>query len=105
MKINAGQTFRPANLKKSAWAAPDVICKAAFGAMAYGSGGAAVATLGSLPASAINLHQAYELLGCPKAWRTVAGTDDCFREPGALDDAADLAVAWFQAHLTRKLTA
>jgi len=52
-----------------------------------------------------NLHQAYELLGCPKAWRTVAGTDDCFREPGALDDAADLAVAWFQAHLTRKLTA
>ena len=46
-----------------------------------------------------NIRQAYDLLGCTKAWRDVPGTDDYFREPGALDDAATLAAEWFHAHL------
>ena len=46
-----------------------------------------------------NIRQAYDLLGCTKAWRDVPGTDDYFREPGALDDAAALAAEWFHAHL------
>ncbi len=51
-----------------------------------------------------HLRQAYDLLGSPKQWRGVPGTDDYFREPGALDDAADLATEWFHAHLKRAPT-
>lgn len=49
-----------------------------------------------------NLRQAYDLIGAPKAWRGLAGTDDAFREPGALDAAATLAAEWFHAHLQRR---
>ena len=45
------------------------------------------------------LHQAYDLLECAKDWYSVPGTDDFFREPGALDDAADGAIDWFRRHL------
>ena len=45
------------------------------------------------------IEQAYELLTCPKAWRVVTGTDELFREPGALDDAASLAADWFLRQL------
>lgn len=51
-----------------------------------------------------NLRQAYDLLACPKDWRTVAGADDGFREPGTLDDAATLAADWFHHHLIRRRT-
>lgn len=46
-----------------------------------------------------NIRQAYDLMTCIKDWRDVAGTDDYFREPGALDDAATLATEWFHHHL------
>lgn len=46
-----------------------------------------------------NLRQAYDLIEARKAWRSLAGTDDAFREPGALDNAARLSSKWFLAHL------
>lgn len=46
-----------------------------------------------------SLRQAYDLLECIKDWYPLAGTDDFFREPGALDDAADGAIDWFRRHL------
>lgn len=46
-----------------------------------------------------SLRQAYDLLECIKDWYPLAGTDDFFREPGALDDAADGAIEWFRQHL------
>lgn len=46
-----------------------------------------------------NIRQAYDLMTCPKDWRSVAGTDDYFREPGALDTAATLSAEWFRKHL------
>lgn len=48
-----------------------------------------------------HVRQAYELLGCVKDWQEIAGTDDYFREPGALDAAARLSVEWFQQQLPR----
>ncbi|MCK6374853.1 MAG: dienelactone hydrolase family protein [Zoogloea sp.] len=49
-----------------------------------------------------NVRQAFDLIGGRKTWRSIAGTDEFFREPGALDDAATLAAEWFHAHLRRK---
>ncbi|MDY0034545.1 MAG: dienelactone hydrolase family protein [Zoogloea oleivorans] len=46
-----------------------------------------------------HVRQAYEQLTCQKDWRVVAGTDDLFREPGALDTTATQAAEWFQRHL------
>ena len=46
-----------------------------------------------------SLHQAYDLLECVKDWYGIPGTDDFFREPGALDDAADGTIEWFRQHL------
>ena len=45
------------------------------------------------------VRQAYELLGGPKAWREIPGTDGLFREPGTLDEAASHAADWFLRHL------
>lgn len=56
---------------------------------------------GGLPA----VRQAFDLLTCTKDWRTIAGTDENFREPGALDDAATKTADWFHAHLFRQPTA
>ena len=50
------------------------------------------------------LHQAYDLLECAKDWYSVPGTDDFFREPGALYDAADGAIDWFRRHLRARPT-
>jgi len=60
MKVGSGQNGWQRPLKKTAWAAPDVVVKAAVGTLAYGPAGAGLATVASLPASAINLHQAYD---------------------------------------------
>jgi pimeloyl-ACP methyl ester carboxylesterase len=49
-----------------------------------------------------NVRQAFDLIGGRKTWRSIAGTDEFFREPGALDAAATLAIEWFRAHLERK---
>jgi len=48
-----------------------------------------------------NIRQAYDLMTCTKDWRSIAGTDDFFREPGALDDAATQTTDWFHRHLIR----
>lgn len=63
MKISSNANLprlRADHLKKAAWAAPDVVTKATFGVLAYGPGGVAAASIGSLPASAINLRQAFD---------------------------------------------
>lgn len=52
-----------------------------------------------------NIRQAYDLMTCIKDWRSIAGTDDFFREPGALDDAATQTADWFHRHLIRTLPA
>jgi len=44
-------------------------------------------------------RQAYDLIGSTKDWRGIAGTDDFFREPGAMDAAAKMAADWFHTHL------
>ena len=49
-----------------------------------------------------NVRQAVDLIGGRKTWRSIAGTDEFFREPGALDAAATLAIEWFRVHLERK---
>lgn len=46
-----------------------------------------------------HVRQAYDLLTCQKDWWVVPGTDDLFREPGALDIAATQAADWFHRHL------
>jgi len=51
-----------------------------------------------------NIRQAYDLMTCAKDWQSIAGTDDYFREPGALDDAATLSAEWFNRHLVRRET-
>jgi putative phosphoribosyl transferase len=51
-----------------------------------------------------NIRQAYDLMTCTKDWQSIAGTDDYFREPGALDDAATLSAEWFHRHLVRRET-
>ena len=52
----------------------------------------------------VHTRQAYDLIGGPKDWRGIPGTDDFFREPGALDDAAKMAAEWFHTHLERTST-
>lgn len=51
-----------------------------------------------------NVRQAFDLIGARKAWRSVTGTDEYFREPGTLDTAATLAAEWFRANLRRRPT-
>ena len=51
-----------------------------------------------------NVRQAFDLIGAHKAWQTVPGTDEFFREPGTLDAAATLATAWFRSHLRPRPT-
>lgn len=48
------------------------------------------------------LRQAFDLLSCTKDWHALAGTDEDFRQPGALDDAATKAADWFHHHLIRQ---
>ena len=47
----------------------------------------------------VHVRHAYDLLTCTKDWQVVTGTDDLFREPGALDIAATQAADWFHQHL------
>jgi dienelactone hydrolase len=44
-------------------------------------------------------RQAYEQLTCEKRLVVVPGATHLFEEPGALDQVADLAAAWFTTHL------
>lgn len=48
-----------------------------------------------------SVRQAYDLLTCTKDWQAISGTDEHFREPGTLDDAATKAADWFHLHLIR----
>jgi dienelactone hydrolase len=48
------------------------------------------------------VRQAFDLLTCTKDWRALAGTDEDFRQPGALDDAATKAADWFHHHLIQQ---
>lgn len=45
-------------------------------------------------------RQAYNRLRCPRELAIVPGATHLFEEPGALEDVADLAVAWFSRHLS-----
>lgn len=45
------------------------------------------------------LQQAFALVTAVKDWRTVEGAGELFIEPGALDQAARLAVEWLRLHL------
>ena len=56
-------------------------------------GGADTAVLG------LN-EQAAHSLRCPWELAVVPGATHLFSEPGALDQVADLAIAWFRRHLT-----
>jgi dienelactone hydrolase len=44
-------------------------------------------------------RQAYDMLTCTKELEIVPGASHLFEEPGALEQVADLARAWFVAHL------
>jgi putative phosphoribosyl transferase len=41
---------------------------------------------------------AFEKMKCPKELRLVAGATHLFEEPGALDQVAEMAAAWFNRH-------
>lgn len=44
-------------------------------------------------------REAYDRLRCVKSLRVVEGATHLFEEPGALEEVADLAAAWFREHL------
>ena len=44
-------------------------------------------------------HEAYDVLQCEKRLDVVPGATHLFEEPGALEQVAELAAAWFTAHL------
>jgi dienelactone hydrolase len=44
-------------------------------------------------------HQAFDVLQCEKHLDVVPGATHLFEEPGALERVAELAAAWFAAHL------
>jgi len=47
-------------------------------------------------------RSAYERLGCPKAIEIIAGATHLFEEPGALEEVAEKAAAWFAKHLSEQ---
>ncbi|MEP6964243.1 MAG: dienelactone hydrolase family protein [Polaromonas sp.] len=47
-------------------------------------------------------EQAFEHLGCEKELAIIPGATHLFEEHGALEQVAELAVAWFTAHLAHK---
>ena len=47
-------------------------------------------------------EQSFEHLRCDKQFAIVPGATHLFEERGALEQVAELAAAWFSAHLTRK---
>jgi dienelactone hydrolase len=49
-------------------------------------------------------REAYNLLRCEKEVRVVPGATHLFEEPGTLERVADLAVDWYDKHLTRQFT-
>lgn len=57
--------------------------------------------VGGRDAQVLELNRrALARLGCEKALEVVPGATHLFQEPGALDRAAALAVAWFRRHLS-----
>jgi dienelactone hydrolase len=44
-------------------------------------------------------RRAYELMRCKKEMRIIPGATHLFEEPGALEQVAELAAAWFRDHL------
>jgi putative phosphoribosyl transferase len=57
--------------------------------------------VGGLDATVLGLNErALELLGGVKRLEVVPGASHLFEEPGALDEVARLAGAWFRDHLT-----
>jgi dienelactone hydrolase len=58
--------------------------------------------VGSRDSEVLQLNRrAADELRCEKELRVVLGASHLFEEPGALDEVAQLAVAWFQRHLRR----
>ena len=56
--------------------------------------------VGSADHEVLDLNRAAaRLLRCPQRLEIVAGATHLFEEPGALEQVAALAVAWFEAHL------
>jgi putative phosphoribosyl transferase len=56
--------------------------------------------VGGLDETVIELNQdAYERLRCVKELRVIPGATHLFEEPGALEQVADFAAAWFKKHL------
>lgn len=56
--------------------------------------------VGGLDIDVISLNkEAYSKLNCEKDLRIVKGAGHLFEEPGKLDEAADLAVEWFNKYL------
>lgn len=59
--------------------------------------------VGGLDDVVIDLNQAaYEQLQCEKELKIVPGATHLFEEPGALEEVARLAAAWFQTYLSIK---
>jgi len=46
-------------------------------------------------------RQAYDLLRCEKELEIVPGATHLFEEPGTLEQAAEHAAKWFEAHLQK----
>jgi putative phosphoribosyl transferase len=44
-------------------------------------------------------QQAFEQLQCEKEMKLIPGATHLFEEPGALDQVAELAAAWFMSHM------
>jgi pimeloyl-ACP methyl ester carboxylesterase len=59
--------------------------------------------VGELDFDVLRLNQtAYDSLGCEKKLMVVADATHLFEEPGTLEEASLLALAWFKQHLTKK---
>jgi hypothetical protein len=46
--------------------------------------------------------EAYKLLSCIRQMVIVPGATHLFEEPGTLEEVANLAVRWFQRHLSSR---
>ena len=56
--------------------------------------------VGELDGTVLELNRrAFEELTCEKELAVVPGATHLFEEPGALDEVARLAAAWFAGHL------
>ena len=58
-----------------------------------------MATMTSSDVVALLNEQAFAQLKCEKELKLIPGATHLFEEPGALDQVAELAAAWFMEHM------